>query len=712
MLIGGGAGIGLIVAYALWPRGLHSDLAMRPGEQSFGNYLKIARDGRVTVAVPQAETGQGVWTALPQIVADELGAAWDSVGVEPAPLTAHYVNPLAASEGWLDGFGRIRAHRIAGDGRTRITAGATSVRAFEEPLREAAAVARAMLVGAAADRWDIDPAQCDTADGLVLNGPRTFTFGELAEEAADRTPPMRPLRRQHTKGRLIGQSLARLDGPSKANGSIRFAGDVRLPGMMFASVRLAPPGGRLTALARDAATNMPGVRNVIVRDQWVAVVADNWWSAERAAKRANATFSGAPTPAEMRPLFEEALASGSRKRFRRGDYDSVIQGSRPLAATYFVAPSEHRGLEPVTATARFDGSRLEIWAPTQAPEIARDVAAQAARMSAGDVLLYPMPVGVPSGSAIEADAIPMAVELARQMKAPVQVVLSQDSSRNHTPVSAGALARMTALPGEGGITAAWKMQLATADGLGESLSRLLEADAFGRVMRTTMEAIPPYSVPNLSIEAVHAELPFDVGYMRGSPQREVTFFTESFMDELAHAVGHEPLAFRMSMLGTNGRLARCLQGAARLAQWDGGGNGSTMGLAGCSAFGSNIGLVAAAHVGDDGRVTVDRLVAAVDCGRPINHGLIAQQIESGLMWATAQATLTVPEWVAGMPRAGSMADLPRIDRTPEIVVEVIPSSAAPGGINGLAEAVLAPAVANAIQAGSGKRLRSLPFEVA
>jgi isoquinoline 1-oxidoreductase beta subunit len=213
------------------------------------------------------------------------------------------------------------------------------------------------------------------------------------------------------------------------------------------------------------------------------------------------------------------------------------------------------------------------------------------------------------------------------------------------------------------------------------------------------------------VEAISVKVPFEAGYMRGSPQREFAFFTESFIDELAHAAGIEPLAFRMSLLGGNGRLARCLQGAARLAQWDGGGAGSTMGIAGVSAFGSHIGLVATASIAE-GKVKVHRLVAAVDCGRVINSGIAAQQIEGGLIWALAQATVAEPEWVAGMPRARAIGalGLPRLSDTPEIVVELIPSSDAPGGISGLATTVLAPAVANAIYAGSGKRMRTLPFD--
>jgi isoquinoline 1-oxidoreductase beta subunit len=690
LLIGGGAGVGLIVGFALWPHHLQSELAVGRGEQAFGPFIKIARDGRITVAVPQVETGQGAWTALPQIVADELGAAWETIAVEPAPLAKAYANPLAKEEGWPKGI--------------RITAGSTSVRAFERPLREAAATARAMLVGAAADRWNVDPGSCDTADGFVINGVRTFTFGELAEEAADRSPPMSTPLRQSTKGRLIGQPLPRLDGPAKADGSWRFAGDVRLPGMLFASVRMAPPGGRLTGFTREAIAQVPGVRHVTANDKWIAVVADTWWAAESALKAASPRSSGEHTPADVRPLFDEALASGeAHEWFSRGDYGGVTRGSRPLAATYYVAPSQHLGLEPVTATARVSGGAVELWASTQAPGFARD----------DDVTLYPMPPGEPAGRAMEADAAPIAIELARAVGRPVQVVLSQSASQNHDRVAPGALARMTALPGDGGITAAWSMKVATADGLGSALARLARGEAPDMLGRTALDgSVPPYSIPNVGIEAVQAKLPFAAGYMRGSPQREFAFFTESFIDELAHAAGMEPLAFRMSMLGGNGRLARCLQAAARLAQWDGGGPGSTMGLAGCSAFGSHIGLVATASIGDDQRVRVHRLFAAVDCGQVVNSSIAAQQIEAGLIWALAQATMPSPEWVAGMPRArpiGGIA-LPRMSDAPQVVVEIIPSSDAPGGISGLGTTALAPALANAIHAGSGKRMRSLPFD--
>ena len=689
LLIGGGAGVGLIVAFSVWPHRWKSELSAAKGEETFGNFIKIARDGRVAVAVAQVETGQGVWTALPQVVADELGAAWETIGVEPAPLAQPYANPIAEEEGWPEGI--------------RITANSTSVRAFEQPLREAAATARAMLMGAAADRWNVDPSECETADGFVINGVRTFTFGELAEEAASRSPPANPPRRQSTKGRLIGQPLQRLDAPAKADGSWRFGGDVRLPGLLFACARLAPPDGTLKSFSRELIAREHGVRHFSATEHWIAVVADSWWAAERALKAANPVFSGQRTTADLRPVFDQALAEGAATEwFSQGDYDAVTRGSRPLAATYYAAPSQHLGLEPITATARAANGGLELWASTLAPGF-----------GGTDATVYPLPPGEPAGRAMEMDAAGIAMALAKAVGRPVQLILSQSSSQNHDRVSPAALARLAALPGAGGITVAWNMRVATTDGLGAALARLSGKGAPSKLDKTALDgSIPPYSIPNVKVEAIRAELPFKAGYMRGSPQREFAFFTESFMDELAHAAGIEPLAFRMSLLGSNGRLARCLQAAARLANWDGGAPGSTMGIAGASAFGSHIGVVAMASIGDDQRVKIHRLTAAVDCGVVVNSAVATQQVEAGMIWAAAQATVAAPEWLAGMPRArpiGGIA-LPQLGDAPEVVVEIIPSSEAPGGLSGLGTLPVAPAVANALYAGSGKRIRSLPFE--
>ena len=709
LLIGGGIGLGLIVGIGAW-RGVR--LGPDDGEREWrlGPHVRVGKDGSVTVAVPQVETGQGIWTALPQIVADALGASWESVAVEPALLDGDFANPMAGEEGWLEGVGRLRAWRVEEAGLMRITAGSTSIRAFAAPMREAGATARAMLIAAAAGRWNVDPRECDTAEGVVLQGSRRLGFGDLAEEAAGKSPAK--VKPRGKDARLIGQPLPRLDLPAKSDGRFRFAGDVRLPNMLYASARLAPPGGRLTAFSRAAAEAVPGVRAVVPAAASLAVVADTWFAAERALRAADAHFEAASDEVMLRTRFEDALASGPAERFfERGDFARTVRGSRPLTATYWVSPALHLGLEPLTATARFSGDHLEVWAATQAPEAARRRVERAA--DGARVTFYPLPPGEPAGRALEADAIPLAVALARATKRPVQLQLSQSASQNHDHPSGGLLARMLGLPGSEGFTAAWKMEAAGQPGFSGAIAALIGDDGPERLGRADLAAsILPYAIPNVAVDATMVRTPFEAGYMRGSPQRETCFAIESFADELARAAGLEPLAYRMALLGGNPRLAHCFQTATTAAGWDGGGRGSTMGIAGASVFGSHIALVAEANLAPDQGVAVHRLIAAVDCGRIVNPQLVRQQVEAGLIWALGQATVRAPHFVAGMPQARpySSLGLPRIARTPEVRVELVRSREASGGVSGLGPAVLAPAVANAIFAATGRRLRTLPFD--
>jgi isoquinoline 1-oxidoreductase beta subunit len=708
LLIGGGVGVGLVVAFALWPREEPS-LAAGKGEQAFNHYLKIGTDGRVTVAVPQAEYGQGVWTALPQMVADELGADWQMVAVEPAPLTGAYANALAEAQGWLAGMGPLRRYRFGRSGAMRITAGSTSVRAYEEPLRRAGATARAMLTAAAARRWGVVAAECTTADGFVRRGDNSLPFALLAEEAARLDPPSGVALREPGTGTLAGNPLPRLDLPAKSDGSFRFAGDVRLPGMLFAAVWMAPPGGRIAGFDKSAVKHA-GVRTMIDTGAWLAVVGDNWWAAN-AALGAAAPRITAPSTPDVQKRLQQALEKEGRSGFSIGDYGGAVEGSRPLSAYFHAAPAQHLGLEPLSATARFSGDGLEVWAATQAPALARALAEQAA--GGAPVTLYPMPVGDSGGRAIEADAIPIAVALARRLGRPVQATLSASMSQAQGRPGPAVAAEMLALLSPNAGIAALKMRIASETGISASLARpmrdapphlLTDADLTG--------CAPAYSIPNLAIEAVDAAMPFAAGYCRGGTERAATFFSESFIDEMAKIAGMDALLFRMGMLGGNPRLARCLSSAAALGGWDGGGPGSTMGLAAASLYGSHIGLLAEASVGDGQRVKVHRLVATVDCGRIVNPSLVKQQIESGLVWALGTATAPAAAFEGGLvkPRAMGALGLPRIGDDTKIRVELVGSKADPGGVSGLGVAVLAPALANAIASGTGRRLRSLPLD--
>ncbi len=711
-LVGGGAGVGLILAFLGWPRTVASGLRGRPGEALFDHFLKIDSSGRVTVVIPQVETGQGVWTALPQILADELGAAWETIAVEPAASAPAYANSVAGAEGWTerDGFPIGRAARPL-----RITAGASSIRAFEAPLRQAGATARALLISAAAKRWDVAAAECDTANGFVTHEGKRLGFGELAVDASRIIPPRRAAQRSSGRGPLAGQSLQRIDLPSKSDGSARFAADVRMPGMLYASVRLAPPGGRLIGFSRKSAQRIFANVRIVVRDRWIAVVADNWWLAERALVAAAPRFAGPANAdgAAMNAILEDSIDRGQPRRFfQRGDFDGAVEGSRPLVANYAIGPAQHLALEPRSATARFRGGRLEVWAATQAPEMARTVAIAAGKDRARHTTLYPMLVGDGGGRALEAEAIPIAVELAREIDRPVQLIFSARVEQSHSPVRTPLVARMLALPGENGTIAAWSASIACADGMNSALARLTGGIARRHPFGGTLAgAVPPYAIRDVRIDSILADLPAPCGYMRGGMHGLTAFLTESFIDELARAAGAEPLAFRMGMLGGNVRLARAISTAAAIGGWDGGGPESTLGLAAHSAFGSHIGLLAQASIGDDQRVRVTRLVAAVDCGRIVNPGLVRQQVEGGLLAALDLATTAPPDFVAGsaVARNFSSLRLSRLAAVPSIEIELINSNQGSGGVSGLGYAVLAPAVANALAAGGGPRLRNLPF---
>ena len=705
LLIGGGAGVGLVVALAAWPRRFGSGLRGRDKEAVLGPFIKVATNGRVTVAVPQAETGQGSWTGLAQIVADELGANWETMAVEPAPSSPLYANRMVDVAGlkpWT-----VRGTRA----RLRITAGSTSIRAFEAPLRSAAAAARGLLIAAAAKEWGVPAAECDTADGAVVHEGKRLSFGAVAADAAERDPAEIPPRAAGT-GKLAGQALARLDLPPKSDGSMRFAADVRLPGMVFASLRMVPPGGRLTGFAEAAARRVAGVRDVVVGDGWLAAIGDTWAAADRALAVADPRFTGlsdadSPTLAMM---LNGALDRGAADvAFERGNYAAAVAGARPLIANYSIAAGQHLDLEPLTATARFSGDRLEVWAPCQAPEFARAAAAAAGNLPVGQVVLYPMAVGGGSGRALEADAVPIAVLLAARVGRPVQLTIPHSVGINHDRMRPPLVARMAALPAANGTIAAWSARIVTAPGLEGALARMA---GVGQPAADIAASVPPYGMPTIRLERISLTVPIATGYLRGGHEGMAGFLTESFIDEVARAIGAEPLAFRIGMLGGNVRLARAIMTAAAIGQWDGGASGSSMGLACASAFGSHIGLLAQVHIGPDQRVVVDRLVAAVDCGRPVNPGLVRQQVEGGLLAALGLATAPAPEIIAGMARARPLRSLApeRLAGTPAIEVEIIPSKDAPGGVSGLGSTVLAGAVANALAAGGGRRLRGLPFD--
>ena len=726
LLIGGGAGLGLVVAWAVWPRSYAPNLPLAKGETLFNAWLKIGEDGTVTVAVPQAEHGQGVYTALPQILADELGADWRTVAVQPAPLNPLYANSLAADTLFEGDFDALPAPLREGYARRSalvLTAGSSSVRAFEAPLREAGAAARVLLCKAAAKRWTVDWQACTTEAGFVTHGKQRLRFADLAASAAGGTLPD-PLPLLGDGGaRLSGQSLPRLDAPAKVDGSANFAGDIRLPDMVFAAIRQAPVGdARLLSVDRAAAATVRGMLSVVTNDGWVAAVASNWWAADRAldALAPRFTIRGEPINTDsIDAALDTALKGDGTRIWSQGDLAPVFKGARLITAEYRAGLAVHAAIETMTATARFENGALELWLPTQAPGLARSAAAAAIGIAEAAVTVYPMLIGGSFGANLDHRAAEQVAVLAHALKRPVQLTWSRREDLQHDLYRPPAHARMAARLGANGQILGWQAKIAAPSTGHELAERLLATDQSARALLAlpgtgdgyaVAGARPVYRIPAYAIDHHPAEIGVPTGHWRSGAHSYTAFFTECFIDELAHVAGTEALSFRIGMLGGDARLARCLSTAASLGGWEGGVPGSGQGIA-CHSFrGSHIAVLAEAHV-DGGSIAVDRIVAAVDCGRQINPDLVRQQIEGGLIFGMAAALGASTGFSENRADARTLRDLglPRLADTPDITVELISSEADPGGVSELAVPPVAPAIANALQASTGYRLRSLPL---
>ena len=717
LLIGSGTGVGLVVLWAGWPRSYAVNLTAAPGEALFGAYLKIGADGQVTVAVPQTEHGQGAYTALAQIVADELGADWRTVGVEAAPINPLYANPLAGRALWGDVLPPAIADEAARRNALMLTAGSTSVRVFEAPLRAAGATARALLCMAAAKRWGVDWQACDTSAGFVTHGKQRLRFAELAEAAAkERAPDALPYRRG-AANRLTGQSLPRLDAPAKVDGSANFAGDIRLPDMVFASVVAGPaPDSRLLRTDKAAADRVPGVIQVVETDHWAAAIGTTWWAANRGAIALTPRFATTGPKIDdgaIGAALAHALAGEGERIAAAGDLAAAFRGAEVLTADYRVAPAVHAALETPAATARWHAGRLELWIASDAPARARTVAAAAIGVSADAVTIHPQMVGGSFGAALESDVIVQAAVLAQALKRPVQATWSRREALRQDRVRAPVHARLAARLSPAGMILGWQAKIATpatghelAQRLADPVTRAALAVARGDAS-VVAGAVPPYRIPAYAIDHHSAEIGVATGYLRGGADGYTAFFTETFVDELARRAGTEPVSFRFGMLGGNPRLARCLSTAAALGGWGGGIEGSGQGIACHAMRGSFVAVMAEVRV-EGARIAVERLVAAVDCGRQVNPDLVRQQIEGGLVFGMA-AALGASQSYANAQAVPGPLHLPTLADSPDITVELIASDEAPGGAAELGVPTVAPAIGNAVRTLTGLPPRSLPL---
>ena len=735
MLIGATAAGGLAIAWTLWPRDYQPNLAAAKGEHVFNAFLKIGDDGHIAMIVPQCEMGQGVTTLLPQIMADELGADWRTIAVETAPINPLYTNTLLVDEDSATFMPRSFVPDFVSDVRSwarrewavrhavMLTANSSSVRMFEAPCRAAAAQVRALLMMAAARRWDADWEDCDTQDGFVILGRKKLRFGDVAAAAALLAPPAEPVYRASSGDPLYGKELTRLDLPAKIDGSANYAGDIRLPDMVFAAIRQGPLGAtRLKSIDRKAGMKSPGLLHIVEHDRWFATVARNWWAANEALDRFAPVFetTGPPISSDgIDKALKAALKADGYRMRRNGDVASAMEGRRRISAHYAVAPALHAPIETRTATAAPDGNRLRIWVATQAPAQCRDAIARATGLSAAGVTLFPMMAGGSFDACLDHSVAVQAAIIALQVKRPVQLAWSRAEEIMRDIPRAPARAQMTATLNAAGGIDALVARIAVPPTSHEVRSRLFDntpADVAQREAAGSPDAVAveglaaPYSIPHLAVDHCPGDIGLPTGRWRGNADSYTAFFTECFIDELATRAGSDALSYRMSMLGQSPLLARCLLTVTSLGGWEGGVSGTAQGLACHSMRGSHIALMATARPGENG-LQVEQLVAVVDAGRLVNPAIARQQIEGGLIFGLAAAVGATADYRGGIATARKLGQLglPRLAQSPQILIEFIESDRDPGGLGEIGVPVVAPAIANAMAAATGRRIRRLPL---
>lgn len=726
-------------------------LPVREGHVALNGWVRIARDGTVTVAVPRAEMGQGVFTALPLLLAEELDADWDDVRAEPAPLDRIYANqammlnalPFGVEEdGWLVRAGAAVMERLGSVLSLQVTGGSSSIRDAWGPLRVAGATARAMLVQAAARRWQVDAGACRTEAGHVIHpdGLRKLGYGELATEAAKLTPPEHVRLKDPKQFRLIGKAAPRQDIPAKVNGSAVFGIDVRVPGMVHASLIQSPVfGADVASFDGGEALKQRGILQVIRIPHAVAVIADNWWRAKQARELVKmqwtTTSHAAYATADLARAADQALREGFGMPYvMRGDAEGRIEqarqagagragssgasasgpGPRVLEARYHAPHLAHAAMEPINCTARVHEGRVEIWASTQVASLARWRAAQVAGVDTDQVTLHLPLLGGGFGRRLEVDMVEQAVHLAMQTQGrPVKMVWTREEDTRHDFYRPAAWADFRAALDEQGRVIAWHNRVAAQPPTNMAVVRLLPWASTKLPDKSQIEGAfdVPYAIEHMKVQQLQLESPVPVGFWRSVGHSYNAFFTECFADELVHAEGADPVAWRRARLGGQPRHRAVLDEVARRAGW---GtplpSGHARGVALQGSFGSICAQVVEASLEGD-EVRVHRVTCVIDCGVVVHPDTVIAQMQGGIVFALTAALFGEITVAEGRVQQSSFPDQPLLSlaRTPRIDVHLMPSAHPPGGVGEPGVPPLAPALANALFALTGERLRSLPL---
>ncbi|HDR8905752.1 TPA: xanthine dehydrogenase family protein molybdopterin-binding subunit [Burkholderia multivorans] len=708
MSLGAAAGGGLLLGFSLPAAGDDTrrsviggdaDESARAGVFAPNAFVQIDRNGRVTLVMPKVEMGQGVYTALPMLIAEELEVPLSSVTLDHAPPNEKlFLDPLLGGQ---------------------LTGGSTSVRYAWEPLRRAGATARMLLVSAAAKQWSVDPAACHAENGEVRHPPsgRRASYGELADAAAKLPVPTDVALKKPEQFKLIGTPAKRLDSPEKVDGVAQFGLDVRLPGMLYAVIVNSPVfGGTVASVDDTAAKKIPGVRQIVRVDDAVAVVGDHTWAAKRGASALVVKWNeGANANVSTKDLFADlaqAAANGKGAVARKdGDVDHAFSNAKTRVDAVYEQPLlAHATMEPVNCTVHVRSDACEVWVGTQVPTRARDTAQRITGLPAERIVVHNHLLGGGFGRRLETDMIGQAVKIAKQVGAPVKVVWTREEDIQHDMYRPCYHDRISAALDANGKPIAWRHRI-----VGSSILARFAPPAFkdGVDPDAVEVAIDlPYDVPNQLIDYVRQE-PRHVptAFWRGVGPTRSTFVVESFIDELAAQTKTDPVQYRRALLDKTPRARNVLDIATKAAGWGAAlPQGQGRGVSVMHAFGSFFAIVADVAV-DDGEVRVTRVVCAVDCGMTVNPNTIEAQVQGGIIFGITGALYGEVTIENGRVTQRNFTDyrVLRINETPPIDVHIVKSGEAPGGIGEPGTAATAAAVANAIFAATGKRLRKLPI---
>ncbi len=662
-------------------------------ESQINAWLKIASDNSITVIVDRSEMGQGVYTALPMLLAEELDINLDVIRIEAAPVGDAYVN--------------------AGNGG-QVTGTSNSVQDAWEKLRMAGATARTMLVSAAAKRWGLDPGQCQAKNGSVVNAAgKTISYGELADAAAKQPIPKDVKLKPKGQFDLIGKSRLRLDSPGKVDGSAEFGLDVKLPGMLYAALAQSPVlGGTLKSLDSGAAEKMPGVRKVLTSTSGVVVVADHYWQALKARSALVLTWdSGANAGldnAAIGTLLKNTAAAGAGLSAKKlGDAAGALKSAQhSLSATYLLPLLAHATMEPMNCTADVRADGCDLYVGTQVQQIAQTTAATAAGLKPEQVRVYTTLIGGGFGRRLDIDFIPAAVEASKAVGAPVKVIWTREDDMTHDTYRPPAREEVSGGLDASGKVIAWRLHITSPSITARMFPPVTGVD--DSVIEAAVNNL--YDVPNLSVSYSRQEIGIDVGYLRSVSHAPNCFVIESFMDELAAAAGKNPYDFRMAHLANKPRQRRVLQLTAERAGWGKAPAGRHQGIALMEGYTTHLAQVAEISI-EAGQLKVHKIVCVVDCGQMINPRIVESQIESGIVFGLSAALWGEVTIVGGRVQQTNFNNyrVLRSNELPELDVHLLDSDETPGGIGEPAVALVAPAICNAIFAATGKRLRALPI---